>query len=776
MYLPLLALLSCVPVEPTPLPPPPLLQSSPLALGHPFQLLLDTGVPHLRVVFLRSDHHPEPGPCPPVLNGACAGLVAPRLIADVRADARGVARATWVLPPSASIGSIRSFQALALLPGGPAFTSTLTGIILDPLVDHDHDGLSTGDEIIHGTDPGRPDTDGGGSMDGQEVSHDHTDPVRPADDVHVEADCLDRVDGDGDGWFDCGDPDCGCGEVCGASGDFDGDGLQGCADPGCVGNAACLEVCSDGRDNDGDGRYDCFDTDCAGSTRCEFNCADRIDDDRDGMIDCADPDCRGTVTCRYFGEACTDGLDNDGDGQVDCADSCGSQQVCHESCNNGVDDDQDGLTDCADSHCWGASSCREDCRDAIDNDRDGYVDCEDPACRNQCEEVCGDGIDNNGDVLADCADPACSSLCFEVCDDGIDSDGDGLVDCDDPSCGPLCRESCADGVDGDGDGDVDCDDPDCWGRCVERCHNGLDDDRDERVDCQDPDCHCAERCSNGRDDDLDGLADCADPECSGLCGEICDNGADDDLDGLVDCEDGGCTDLCVEVCTDGQDNDGDLWTDCQDEECWHDPGCPADESLAWVLNGSLRTTVSLFAMQSWYGYACGINEFETRRGTASNVHGLLRVSRAGREVTCTWAVGRAKMVHTSWTRVFPYLVSVWYSPHVACDREWGEDWQVERSGVWVAPGCGTSGTAFLPSRLDPGLGSVRTELGRAWYAGVVVSSIRPTYSWWGSGLRTSSAVVEPLEPINALGTCAVGRPSLISASGILGGRLGVCGP
>jgi YD repeat-containing protein len=51
--------------------------------------------------------------------------------------------------------------------------------ILDPAQDEDHDGLSNGDEITHGTDPFNPDTDGDGFPDGAEVDA-GSDPLDPA--------------------------------------------------------------------------------------------------------------------------------------------------------------------------------------------------------------------------------------------------------------------------------------------------------------------------------------------------------------------------------------------------------------------------------------------------------------------------------------------------------------------------------------------------------------------------------------------------------------------
>ena len=780
-----LCLVACLEPVARDMPPPPVLRISALAPSEVASFTLETGVPGARVALLRSSAQPEPGPCPPILRGACVGLAAPRVVADVYADGGGVARGAWVV--GGSVGDLHTFQAVALLPGGPRLTPPVIDVGLHPWLDDDLDGLTVQEEVAAGLDPRRPDTDGGGTIDGQELDGDRTDPLDPHDDVAWEADCFDHADGDGDGASDCRDPDCACMELCDQPADEDRNGLASCSDPACAGHPACTELCNDGVDNDLDGLRDGRDPDCAMSALWERACADGADDDGDGATDCVDRDCLGQPGCPASGEACGDGVDNDGDRLVDCLDSaCRALSVCTEVCLNGVDDDQDRAVDCDDPDCRRAAGCVEDCHDGIDNDGDGLLDCADgAACR--CREICLDGVDNDGDQLVDCADRACFGLCFERCGNGLDDDADGRVDCDDLDCAAQCRESCRDRVDNDGDGSTDCLDGDCWGRCAEQCSGGRDEDKDGRVDCADPDCDCVERCDNAVDDDQDGLTDCADADCGAGCGEVCDNGADDDHDGLVDCEDGGCTDLCTEMCGNGVDDDGDLWVDCQDEECWGTGGCPAGQRVAWVVTGSLRTRRVAYERPNSNG--CDGLYYGLQLGTASDVRGMLKVAYAGREEVCTWGVDRARfsyfLVGSSETQRSSWWTSqgvqgrTWCSPGVWADSA------VERLGVHVAPGCGTSGSAFLPTRLRVPPGAVRIDLaaGGPWYqGGVGVVSSTLDLSSFAFAERfapfgfSESGMMAPLEPADPFGTCGRLRPTLVPDLSRLGGVTGVCLP
>ncbi len=72
-------------------------------------------------------------------------------------------------------------------------------------VDSDGDGLPDVQEVAIGTDPGDPDTDGGGRTDGEEVLDDGTDPLDPSDDLVPVSLPLTLVDGGGFQWDIQGD-------------------------------------------------------------------------------------------------------------------------------------------------------------------------------------------------------------------------------------------------------------------------------------------------------------------------------------------------------------------------------------------------------------------------------------------------------------------------------------------------------------------------------------------------------------------------------------------
>ena len=121
---------------------------------------------------------------------------------------------------------------------------------------------------------------------------------------HLESDCSDGYDDDGDTLIDCDDPDC----------DFD---------------AACFESdCTDTIiDNDVDGVVDCDDTDCSSDAACGGEIFDNNqDEDNDGLLDCDDPDCAMDPVCME--SVCTDGVDNNGDNLIDCDDPDCSSNLC----------------------------------------------------------------------------------------------------------------------------------------------------------------------------------------------------------------------------------------------------------------------------------------------------------------------------------------------------------------------------------------------------------------------------------------------------------------
>ena len=64
-------------------------------------------------------------------------------------------------------------------------------------------------------------------------------------------------------------------------------------------------ICSNGLDDDGDGLFDCDDPDCADSPDCktepETICNNGLDDDGDGLFDCDDSDCADSGYCEGMG-------------------------------------------------------------------------------------------------------------------------------------------------------------------------------------------------------------------------------------------------------------------------------------------------------------------------------------------------------------------------------------------------------------------------------------------------------------------------------------------
>jgi hypothetical protein len=448
----------------------------------------------------------------------------------------------------------------------------------------------------------------------------------------------------------------------------------------------------------------------------------------------------------------------------------------HRCADNGLDDDSDGLTDCADPDC--ALFCPEArCADGLDDDSDGLVDCHDLDCP-ACAEDCANGVDDDRDGLADCDDLDCP-VCPEVCTNGIDDDRDRLVDNFDADCGEAC-----DALDRDRDGLVGCFDPDC--ACAETCGNGVDDDQDLLADCLDPDCGCVEQCTNEVDDDRDGLADCADPDCGLACGEDCDNGADDDGDGLVDCEDGGCTDRCTEDCHNGVDDNGDDWVDCQDDGCWDDPTCPAAERAAWVVGGRLHTErQTVVEMASTF---CANSRVASSTALADDVVGRVRVDHDGRTQTCEWRVDHAAFHEANgwYSRAVFFSFPTYYGgpgdAWTSCTRVDFDRHDATRQGFRVEPGCGLTGSDFLPERLKGDVHPfvARNLAGDPWYRGrSSVTQIDTNFGGGGGPGDEYSLIVGsalPLQPVTAFGVCPVGAPTLVADPAALWGLSGVCLP
>ncbi|MBM4367567.1 MAG: IPT/TIG domain-containing protein [Deltaproteobacteria bacterium] len=186
----------------------------------------------------------------------------------------------------------------------------------------------------------------------------------PTDDT-----CHDCLDGDGDGWIDELDPDCGSGTEELGGGDT---------------------ACNDGADNDGDGLVDADDPECEkGSGDDESNCNNGRDDDGDGYEDEDDADCQRGDS-EMYADGCVNGLDDDGDGWADtddpdCLDDTEEAGVGAADCNDGIDGDGDGWIDASDPDCTSATGAEAglgtgECNDGVDNDGNGDIDSLDPDC------------------------------------------------------------------------------------------------------------------------------------------------------------------------------------------------------------------------------------------------------------------------------------------------------------------------------------------------------------------------------------------------------------
>ena len=471
---------------------------------------------------------------------------------------------------------------------------------LGDMCDNDDDGdlLTDDEEIINGTNPLNPDSDGDGK-------NDYIEGLEDLDgDGIIDALDSETFDTDGDGLndeYDIGNED--------YYSDSDGDGYKDweeVEDEIRVGldivspinsnlvplidsdsdflcefhdtdddNDTILDIDDNCRvvanpdqlDTDGDGLGDVCDTDDDndGVLDIDDNCPivpnpDQLDTDGDGLGDVCDPD-------------------DDNDGILDIDDNCpvlpnpaqldtdgdGLGDVCDE------DDDNDGVLDIDDNCPLIANPDQLDTDsdglgDACDedDDNDGVLDIDDncPLTPNP------DQLDTDNDGLGD------------VCDD--DDDNDGVLDIDD-NC-PLTPNPDQTDTDGDGIGDV-CDEDtdgdnlmDDLDNCVFTFNpDQLDTDGDGIGDVCDP------------DDDNDGILDIddncpltpnpdqLDTDNDGL-GNICDN--DDDNDGILDIDDN-CP---LTPNPDQLDTDGDGLGDACDEDDDNDGVLDIDDNCILTPN------------------------------------------------------------------------------------------------------------------------------------------------------------------------------------------------
>ncbi len=267
--------------------------------------------------------------------------------------------------------------------------------------DADGDGIGNCDEqLVTGTDPANPDTDGDGVWDGAEVDLLDVNNVVDTDGDGIP-DALD-TDDDGDGVLTRDEDNNGDGDP--SDDDTDGDGTPDYIDTDDDGDGV-PSIDERGQDTDGDGIDDAIDT----------------DDDGDGVLSIDEDD------------------DGDGDPRNDDRDC--------DAVPNYLDiDDMDGP--CADADDDGLTNGEEEAAgtDAYnrDTDGDGLPD---------GQELDGDtGRDTDGDGLTDAADSDDDGDGVPTADEGfLDPDGDGLPNHLDP-------DSDDDGIpDGEESGDSDCD-------------------------------------------------------------------------------------------------------------------------------------------------------------------------------------------------------------------------------------------------------------------------------------------------------------------------------
>jgi large repetitive protein len=387
--------------------------------------------------------------------------------------------------------------------------------------------------------------------------------------------CDDGIDNDGDGWWDCEDPDCEHAPECQEPEDADGDGYA--AEDDCDDNdpevyPGATEVC-DGLDNDCDGYVDDEDSDVEGqSTWYTDNDGDGFGDPSISSLACEAP--TGTV------EDATDCDDDDDAIHPDAVELCDG---IDNDCDDGVDDDAEDMSTWypdADGDGYGdaATSGMESCdnpgaylEDASDcDDADAGIN---PGATEAC-----DGVDNDCDGSIDEAGASGETTWY------LDADGDGWgddattataceapsgyiatgSDCDDSSASthPGALEYC-DGVDSDCDGTTDEDDAiDTTAWYADSDGDGYGDATSLRTACT---------CPSGYVSDS---SDCDDGDSGTYPGatEICD-GVDNDCDGAVD-------DSPIGVATWYPDSDGDGYGDPSSsvDSCTAPSGWVADNS------------------------------------------------------------------------------------------------------------------------------------------------------------------------------------------------------
>ena len=343
--------------------------------------------------------------------------------------------------------------------------------------DADQDFLSDAMEVILGTDPNNPDTDGDGIIDGQDPSPNGGSNLGTVDDF------------DGDGILDAIDPDDdndGVPDLIDSFpkdpnefSDIDGDGIGDNADEDRDGDGVPNDEDlfpndpDESSDNDGDGIGDNEDLDDdndgyedtieiqEGSDPLDF-LSIPLDDDRDGLSDVQEIESTGTDPEIY---------DSDEDGVSDRIDAFPlDPEYNSDQDGDGIpdpidpDDDNDGVPDKTDTFPYDPNESQDTDSDGIgdnadtDDDNDGYSDIIEIIAGTNPKDDQDTPVDSDGDFICDIEE-----VSLGTDPNNPDTDGDGVIDGEDdfPLDPNYTGDNDSDGIpdqvdpDDDNDGTID---------------------------------------------------------------------------------------------------------------------------------------------------------------------------------------------------------------------------------------------------------------------------------------------------------------------------------